>query len=239
MEQSLVERASDAITKLIIEQDLEPGDKLPNEYELAASLDIGRGTLREAVRALVSRNILEVKQGSGTYVSQNLGVSDDPLGFSLIKDTAKLTEDLFELRYILEPEVALLAAQKRTPKQLERLEDIANQIEETIEQAKHIHIGLDIEFHAKLVKMSGNHAMNHLVPIINQSITLYNTHYTSTQNKQDAINSHREIVEAIRNQNLMQAKYSMQMHIANNQRQLKKRRESLIAWRFEAAEKRL
>lgn len=221
MESSLVDRTSKAITSWIIKQNLESGQKLPNEYQLAASFKVGRGTVREAVKTLVSRNILEVRQGSGTYVSRDLGVSKDPLGFALITDTAKLTKDLFELRAILEPEVALLAAQKRTPKQLETLEEIASQIEETIEKPKHIHIKLDIKFHAKLVRMSGNHAMNHLVPIINQSINLYNTHYTNPKSKEDAVESYREIIKAIREQNLYGAKYAMQMHIAKIQRQLK------------------
>ena len=85
MQRPLVERTADAIIKFITSENLTAGDKLPNEYELAKTLDVGRSTIREAVRSLVSRNILEVRQGSGTYVSENTGISDDPLGFALSK----------------------------------------------------------------------------------------------------------------------------------------------------------
>lgn len=220
MEKPLVDRTVDSIIEFITSENLGTGDKLPNEYNLAKDLDVGRSTLREAVRSLVSRNVLEVRQGSGTYVSSNIGISEDPLGFSFVKDTLKLTEDLFSLRYILEPEVAMLAAYQRTERQMAYLEKIAKEIEESITTTDQLHFELDIEFHSIIGKMSGNIAMDHLIPVINQSITLYNSYYTNEQSKAETIQSHREIVQAIREKNPIEAKYSMQLHIANNQRQL-------------------
>lgn len=220
MERPLVDRTADSIIEFITSSNLRSGDKLPNEYDLATNLEVGRSTLREAVRSLVSRNILEVRQGSGTYVSNNIGISEDPLGFAFVKDTLKLTEDLFSLRYILEPEVAMLAAHNRTEEQVEYLEQVAKKIEDSIETTNQLHFELDIEFHAIIAKMSGNIAMDHLIPVINQSITLYNSYYTSEKSKVETLESHEEIVQAIRSKNPIQAKYSMQMHMANNQRQL-------------------
>lgn len=225
MEKPLVERTTDSIIEFIKSNNLGSGDKLPNEYTLAENLDVGRSTLREAVRSLASRNILEVRQGSGTYVSKNMGISDDPLGFSFVKDTLKLTEDLFYLRYVLEPEVAMLAAYRRTDQEVVYLEEIADDIENVINSTDQLHFELDIEFHSLIAKMSQNIAMNHLVPVIVQSITLYNSYYTNEQSKVETLQSHREIVRAIRDGDPMQAKYAMQMHIANNQRQLKINRQ--------------
>jgi DNA-binding FadR family transcriptional regulator len=226
LEKPLVDRTVDSIIEYIINENLGSGDKLPNEYNLAKNLDVGRSTLREAVRSLVSRNVLEVRQGSGTYVSNNIGISEDPLGFSFVKDTLKLTEDLFALRYILEPEVAMLAAHHRTEQQMSYLEKIAEEIEETITTTDHEHFELDIEFHSIIAKMSRNIALDHLIPVINQSITLYNSYYTNEQSKAETIPLHREIVQAIRDKNPIQAKYSMQLHIANNQRQLEINRQN-------------
>lgn len=70
----LVDKISDEIIDIIKERDLEEGDRLPNEYELAELLDVGRSTVREAIKVLVSRNIIEIRRGAGTFVSQNLGV---------------------------------------------------------------------------------------------------------------------------------------------------------------------
>lgn len=69
MARPLVEKAAERLLELILERDYKNGDKLPNEYELAQDLEVGRSTVREAVRSLATRNILEVRQGSGTYIS--------------------------------------------------------------------------------------------------------------------------------------------------------------------------
>ncbi|WP_334294249.1 FadR/GntR family transcriptional regulator [Lachnospira eligens] len=69
-----------------INEHLQPGDKLPNEAHLAKELNIGRSSLREAMKLLASRNIVTIRQGSGTYVASSPGVVDDPLGFTFIPD---------------------------------------------------------------------------------------------------------------------------------------------------------
>lgn len=225
LEKTLVERTVDSLIKFIITRDLKAGDKLPNEYDLAKTLEVGRSTLREAVRSLVSRNILEVRQGSGTYVSENPGIGEDPLGFAFVEDTLKLTADLFSLRYILEPEVAILAAYNRTEEQIDYLEQVGNEIEDSINTTDLLHFELDIEFHSIIADMSGNIAMTNLIPVVNQSITLYNSYYTNEKSKSETVDSHREIIEAIRNKNPFQARSAMQGHIANNQRQLEANRK--------------
>ena len=72
---SLGEQVSEQITKLIIENHWDVGDRLPSEYELARMLGVGRSTVREAIRALVSRNVLEVRRGAGTFISKKCGVA--------------------------------------------------------------------------------------------------------------------------------------------------------------------
>ena len=69
-----------------INEHLQPGGKLPNEAHLAKELNIGRSSLREAMKLLASRNIVTIRQGSGTYVASSPGVVDDPLGFTFIPD---------------------------------------------------------------------------------------------------------------------------------------------------------
>lgn len=224
----LADKIANSIIELIINNNLKAGDKLPNEYELAEELKVGRSTLREAVRSLNTQNILEVRQGSGTYVSKNIGISDDPLGFKFIKDTRRLTEDLFALRYILEPEVAMLAAQNRTEDELIYLEELADQIEDAVKEPTDLHFELDIKFHSAIAEMSGNIAMVNLVPVINQSITLFNHYYTNEQSKAEMVSSHRELVESIRNKDSVDARHAMQRHISNIRKKLDSNTESII-----------
>ena len=118
---SLAGQTADALIAYIVDRGLEQGDRLPNERELSGLLGVGRSTLREAVRMLSSRNILEARQGAGVFVSGNTGVSDDPLGFTFIRDKQKLAADLVEFRMMLEPRVAALAALRATPAQADEL----------------------------------------------------------------------------------------------------------------------
>ena len=98
-ERNLPQKISEDIISFILNEHLQPGDKLPNEAHLAKELNIGRSSLREAMKLLASRNIVTIKQGSGTYVASSPGVVDDPLGFTFIPDKKKLVQDLLEVRF--------------------------------------------------------------------------------------------------------------------------------------------
>ena len=128
----LVDKTAERLMAFILDNGYEVGQKLPNEYDLSEALGAGRSTVREAVRSLVARNILEVRQGSGTYISSKRGVVEDPFGFAFVKDRIKLTTDLFELRYLLEPRIAERAAQFGKEEDIQRLEQIAIEIEEAL-----------------------------------------------------------------------------------------------------------
>lgn len=67
--QALTERIEERLFAYILDNHLKVGAKLPNEHELAAHFEVSRGTVREAVKLLVSRGVLRVKHGSGTYVA--------------------------------------------------------------------------------------------------------------------------------------------------------------------------
>ncbi len=90
-ERNLPQKISEDIISFILNEHLQPGDKLPNEAHLAKELNIGRSSLREAMKLLASRNIVTIRQGSGTYVASSPGVVDDPLGFTFILDKKACT----------------------------------------------------------------------------------------------------------------------------------------------------
>lgn len=214
VEQSLIKVTADNLLNYIKKNQLKVGERLPNEAALAKKFEVSRSTLREAVRMLVSRNILEVRQGSGTYISPKQGITDDPLGFSLVDDILKLTDDLFELRYILEPKIAAKAALNATNSEIEEIKKINLEIEQTVHKPGTKHFELDIKFHSLIAKASKNVAMTHIVPVINKSIWLYNDHYTSKVSKENMIILHREIVQAIVDGDAVSSEEAMSYHIA-------------------------
>ena len=106
----LAQAAAEDIIEMIRTNHMKPGDRLENEYELAKKLNVGRSTVREAVKSLETRNILTIKRGAGTVISQNEGVAVDPLGISLMGKDEEMALELLDVRMILEPESAALAA---------------------------------------------------------------------------------------------------------------------------------
>ena len=156
----LGDQAADQIIQLIIDSDGKAGDKMPNEYELAQQLNVSRSTVREAIKALVSRNILEIRRGSGTFISEKCGISDDPLGLMFVKDKLKLATDLLEIRFMIEPKIASLAAVNATDEEIKEMEKLCDEVDHLILN-KEPHMDKDIEFHGAIARSSKNNVIMH------------------------------------------------------------------------------
>ncbi|WRS28883.1 FadR/GntR family transcriptional regulator [Oscillospiraceae bacterium MB08-C2-2] len=217
-EKSLTERVADQIIQRILSQNLMIGEKLPNEFELADDLKVGRGTIRESVKLLVSRNILEIRRGKGTFVSQAPGIVDDPLGLAFYKDKYKLAIDLLQIRCILEPEIAAVAAQNAQPEEIEALRLKCIEIEQLVDDAED-YIQQDAAFHTSIAQMTRNLVMPNLIPIIHTGIELFNVFPYEVERK-EAISVHREIVEAIAARDPKQACEAMIKHLSYNIRNM-------------------
>ena len=212
---TLAELAAGQMIDLIRQKRYARGDKLPTEVELSELLGVGRNTVREAVRILVSRNIVTVRQGSGTFISEKLGVADDPFGFSLVENRKKLTRDLIQIRAILEPPIAALAAQNATDEEVEALRKILVEIEELIEKRED-YAQKDVEFHEQIANCSHNSVMSNLVPVIGNGVSVFAREVQSTEYRQTLI-SHRAIYEAIRNRRAVEAQQAMYFHLLYNE----------------------
>lgn len=208
---TLVDTAVNEIIQLILDQKMKEGDRLPNEYELAQKLGIGRSTLREAIRRLVSRNILQVRQGSGTYVSDKKGVPEDPLGLTFMGEDPHLALDLSDIRMMLEPEICAMVVRRATEEQVTQLREYC---EETV---RLIEAGLDYseadaQFHRYLAECSGNAVLPNLIPVITSSITVGIRATKDEYRKRTAL-EHRQIVDAIERRDSVGAKSSMVAHL--------------------------
>ena len=194
------------------------GEKLPNEFTLAQMFQVGRSTLREAVKGLVTKGILEVRQGDGTYVKSHCTVTEDPLGLSRLDDKYKLALELMDVRLILEPEIAAAAAAHATPETQAELRTLCDEVE-TLCQSGQDHIPQDIAFHTCIARCSQNRVMEMLVPIINTAVTTFAslTHRTL---RQETIQTHRAITDAILAGDTVGARCAMVMHLTYNRQAL-------------------
>lgn len=216
---SLDNAVAEQIIQWILAQNLQEGDRLPNEYDMAKQLGVGRSTVREAVRQLSSRNVLRVVQGSGTYVAGRTGVPDDPLGFIFMEDKQKLAFDLIEIRMILEPSVAALAAQRASEEECRRLREIV--AETNHQRSKGLdYRDTDMRLHCTIAQLSHNSVSETLLPVIKRSVAQTETfaggEMASLTHEQRAaiINArHNYIVDAICRHDAEGARVAMVAHL--------------------------
>ncbi|WP_338623556.1 FadR/GntR family transcriptional regulator [Selenomonas sp. TAMA-11512] len=211
---SLVDKTAARIIKYITDNNLQPGEKLPTESSFIQILHVGRGTLREAIKQLNSRNVLESRQGSGTYVSDKRGIPQDPLGLTFLKNDPSLVRDLIDVRLMFEPEIAALAAHAATPAQIAEIEHCCTVVEQLIDAGKP-YDEEDLAFHSSIAKASGNLVVVNLVPIIYTSIRSSILATSNSLSKETRI-YHRKCMEAIKAHDMAGARYAMLMHLIIN-----------------------
>lgn len=218
-EKSLPEKLSDDIVAYILDKQMQPGDRLPNESVLSNEMGAGRSSLREAMKLLASRNIVTIKQGSGTYIASSPGVVDDPLGFTFIEDKKKLTFDLLEIRFLIEPYIAQMAAINADESDIRLITALCDEVENLLNKGEN-HTEKDIEFHKAIAISSKNLVMPRIIPIINSSIPLF-INLTNNVLKKETISTHREIANAIKAHDPVRAKDAMYLHLVYNRSVLK------------------
>ena len=215
-EKGLPQKISDDIIALILEENLKPGDKLPNETILSQRLDVGRSSLREAMKLLASRNIVTVRQGSGTYIAASPGMVEDPLGFIFIDNKQKLVQDLLEVRFLLEPSIAAMAATRADEKDIKKITTLCDEVE-TLLKNHEDHTQKDIDFHTAIALSSKNVVVPRLIPVINISIPLF-VETTGGILRRETIESHREIADAIACRDPLRAQDAMYLHLVYNRK---------------------
>ena len=153
---------------IVVERGMAPGEKLPNELDLSRELGVSRATLREALRALATQGVLEVRRGRGTFVSDRVGQIDD-FGFHRLDRVKGQLKDLFELRAIFEPQASRLACRRATREELAEILERGGEVERLI-RAGEDRTRADRAFHAAIVRATHNEFMMRLLPMINQAV---------------------------------------------------------------------
>lgn len=148
---NLADTAVEAIRAEILERRWAIGDKLPNEATLSATLSVSRGTVREAVRVLVSQGYLETRQGSGTYV---LSTADTSRPLTMARRAG--LRDQFEARCALDAEAARLAALRQTPSVIAGLRTLLAERGSYEGGDKAGFIARDFAFHQAVIAASQN-----------------------------------------------------------------------------------
>jgi GntR family transcriptional repressor for pyruvate dehydrogenase complex len=210
----LTEEIADQVERLILNQELKIGDSLPPERELAAQLQVSRNILREAIKMLEQKGLLEVRPGSGTYVARpSIEFLRDSLDF-FIRFNSSALYDLVEARRSLEVEIAGLAAQRAGSEDYELIESYLNEMEITIKDHDS-YVEADICFHEALARAAKNEILQLLLSSIRGALRkkigiLVKHHPLAVET---AMQYHRRIAKAVRQRDEGEARSAMREHV--------------------------
>jgi GntR family transcriptional repressor for pyruvate dehydrogenase complex len=154
----LYERIVSQIEQRIVAGDLKVGDQLPSEHELAEQFAVSRTAVREAVKALRQKGLVEIRPGRGTFITDGTTDSIRNSFGMLIKFGGKNgSMNLVEVREILEPEIAALAATRITDEYITAMQDAVKTMETaTSSDNVDVFVEADLDFHLALADGTQN-----------------------------------------------------------------------------------
>ncbi|WP_228643470.1 FadR/GntR family transcriptional regulator [Microtetraspora sp. AC03309] len=220
---AVTDAAIDRIKEMIISGELAPGDRLPKEADLAERLGLSRNSLREAVRALSLINVLDVRQGDGTYVtSLQPNLLLDAMSFVVDFHRDDTVLQFLEVRRILEPAATAMAATTMSEDDIKGLREILDSLPEdpSIEQL----VANDLEFHQHIAAGAGNAVLCSLIESLSGPTTRARVWRGLTQ--EGALGKTREqhvaIYEAIAGRQSELARAWATVHVAGVEEWLRK-----------------
>ena len=219
---SVTDRVVDALRSRILAGEYKPGVKLPPEMTLSERYGVGRSTIREVLRTLQAMGYVELKPSRGAFVAGGDLQSRTEKWFTVNEDTM---EDFRNLRCMVEPESAFLAAGRITEEDMQILQDLTErfyalgrQYVETGDRGLTSHLArLDEQFHTHLIRLSGNGLLAQLYGQISPLFQQYSIRSFTLrpEGAGEADLEHRAIFQAVSSGNGEEARHAMQKHLAS------------------------
>ena len=212
---AVTDEAIEKIKEMIVSGALHPGDRLPREADLAERLGLSRNSLREAVKALSLVNILDVRQGDGTYVtSLEPTLLLEALSFIVDFHRDATVLELLQVRRILEPAATAMATERATDDEIDDLRKLLESLgpDPAVEDL----IANDLEFHRRIAVSSGNSVLSSLVESMSAPTVRARVWRGLTQAGVGArtVAEHRAILDAMASRDPEAARSWATVHIA-------------------------
>ncbi len=210
---TLVEIAQERIKEMIVNECQNENGYLPSEGEIAKTFNMSRATIREAVRSMEVRGFLQRIHGKGIKVIDN---SEQVLTRSiedmlLVSDG--LFDDLLEMRQMVEPKAAALAAKRATAENIEKLYDYIKIMEES-EMMNDSYYDADLAFHMELASASGNQIISSLIFAYTNALrALIVTSNKKELSSEAKFHYHRNILMAVEKRDPKMAQDAMECHL--------------------------
>lgn len=208
----LTDDVAQRLVDLILDQDLRPGDRLPSERELMASLSVGRSSLREAIKSLAAFGVVQVAVGSGTYVADgDTSLLTRPLSWSLLIGE-RSTDDLIEARRILEVELVGLAAERATEAELAVIAEKLALMGLNLEDAE-CFARYDLEFHLAIAAAAHNQVLYQVMDTLRHVLQAWFVRSFPWGDSAEMIARHRRIHDAIAAHDVAAARRAIAEHV--------------------------
>ena len=201
------------ISTLISEEKLSPGGKLPSERDLAQRFKVSRVTVREAIRALEHQGMVKWRPGSGSTISISaIGPVIDTFASSIAKERTYI-RDIIEVRSLLEPQIASLAAERANAENIQEMEAILQTQEAAI--AGYASAKSDHAFHLEMGRATQNDALLRVAIVLGDIFAKTRQKYLqSPERSRYSLESHRDILSAIKNHDPQLARQATQQHVS-------------------------
>jgi DNA-binding FadR family transcriptional regulator len=209
---------TDRLASMILNEGVySPGSQLPTERELSEILGASRTSIREATKQLEARGILVIKRGVGTFVSDNPGVTRDPLGVDNESDIISVLEDWYSVRMILEGEAMELVAKNATDEELKQIREIMEAEVSLANTQDQDFMNEDQNFHCLLARATHNIIMERLIPSLHATVyyDMVKSLYDQLRHRynRNAINNHERIMLHLEQRDGRGANLAMRYHM--------------------------
>jgi len=201
------------IRDLISQGRLKAGDQLPSERELSETFKVSRTSVREALRTLETKGLIISRTGMGNFIADlPIEALIAPLATLLIEEKTALA-DIFELRKLIEPHIAALAAERATKDDVDRLKRILARQGEAVDRGE-TGVEADAELHFAIGQATQNQAFEKLVSGLMEILSQSREESLQTPDRRRAsIESHRKILSAIERHDKTRAQKAMLHHV--------------------------
>ena len=226
---TLTEQVTEAIFDNILNH-LQPGDALPSIEQLSLDFHVSRIVVREALKTLEAHGILDINSGKKAIIKPINGDIFKIYFQRVFLADNRNALDLMEFRRAIETFCVVLAAQRRTEGELEKIQTTYNNLEKAVSDYVQ-YTTFDLNLHIQIASASHNSVLMHLVTslrdVINDSIQYSLRDRLNDETLQTSLGYHRLIVEALKNKDPKSAELAMQAHFDNatnyiNERSAKK-----------------
>lgn len=204
------------IEDLIKRGQLKAGERIPPERDLAEKFRVSRNTVREAIKALAEKAVVVSRRGAGTYVAEGaLGCMIDG-----VTRRRRRLEEIFELRKILEPQLARLAAQRITHSCLAALEEIIGEQHQALASGRS-QVELDERFHRLIVKATENSVLCEVYETLHGVLAESRIReLQSPERNKCSLDHHLRLLGALKNHAPEEAAQLMQHHMEQIEKNL-------------------